>query len=75
MQCFTQESLDFQERISQRNGLSEQTYLPPGLHLEPPACHMQDAREEACMVLFGAVSEVLERTGDSAAAWDPLPCF
>lgn len=62
-QCFTAESLEFQERISQRNGLSEQTYLPPGLHLEPPVINMKNAREEACMVLFGAVSEVLERTG------------
>ena len=72
MQCFTEESLGFQERISQRNGLSEQTYLPPGLHIDPPVCNMRQARDEACMVLFGAVTEVLERTGEARMSWNAL---
>ena len=62
-QCFSEESLQFQERISQRNGLSEQTYLPMGLHYEPPVINMSMARQEASMVLNGAVTEVLQRTG------------
>ena len=64
-QKFSDESLEFQRRISQRNGLSEETYLPPALHTLPPNVTMETAREEARMVLFGAVQDVLDRTGDS----------
>lgn len=28
-QAFTQESLDFQEKVLARSGLGEETYLPP----------------------------------------------
>ena len=62
-QKFSEESLEFQRRISQRNGLSEETYLPPALHTLPPVVTMESAREEARMVLFGAVQDVLDRTG------------
>ena len=63
-QKFSDESLEFQRRISQRNGLSEETYLPPALHTLPPNVTMETAREEARMVLFGAVQDVLDRTGN-----------
>lgn len=63
LQFFTQDSLDFQERISQRNGLGNCTSFPPSLHEEPPNCNMITAREEAEIVLFGVVKEVLEKTG------------
>ena len=63
LQKFSEESLEFQRRISQRNGLSEETYLPPALHTLPPVVTMESAREEARMVLFGAVQDVLDRTG------------
>ena len=62
-QKFSEESLEFQRRISQRNGLSEETYLPPALHSLMPTVTMETAREEARMVLFGAVQDVLDRTG------------
>ena len=65
LQKFSEESLEFQRRISQRNGLSEETYLPPALHTLPPVVTMESAREEARMVLFGAVQDVLDRTGTS----------
>ena len=61
-QNFSEASLDFQERIFTRNGLSEATYCPPSLHAKPPLSTMDSAREEARMVLFGAVAEVLHRT-------------
>ena len=71
-QKFTEEALQFQERISQKNGLSySETYLPGSLHLEPPEVNMEAARAEARMVLFGAVEEVLDRTGAHA----PHPQF
>ena len=64
LQRFTEDSLEFQRRISQRNGLSEETYLPPAMHIKPPCVNMENAREEARMVLFGCVQDVLERTGE-----------
>ena len=63
LQFYTEESLEFQERISQRNGLGNGTYFPPSLHQEPPNCNMDTAREEAELVLFGVVEEVLQKTG------------
>lgn len=66
LQFFTKDSLDFQERISQRNGLGNCTSFPPSLHEEPPNCNMVTAREEAEIVLFGVVQEVLEKTGQLA---------
>ena len=68
LQFFTQDSLDFQERISQRNGLGNSTYFPPSLHEEPPRCNMVTAREEAELVLFGVVQDVLQKTGKRNAA-------
>jgi len=72
-QKFSEEALEFQGRISHRNGLSDETYLPPSLHLEPPEVSMEHAREEARMVLFGAVTEVLERTGAAPPAQEGGP--
>ncbi|KAL3140381.1 3-ketoacyl-CoA synthase 11 [Trebouxia sp. C0009 RCD-2024] len=69
---FTKDSLDFQERISQRNGLGNCTSFPPSLHEEPPNCNMVTAREEAEIVLFGVVKEVLEKTGLRAKDVDIL---
>lgn len=75
-QAFTEESLEFQRRISQRNGLGEETYLPPALHMDPPVVNMENAREEARMVLFGAVQEVFDRTGEpTAVIFCPRRCL
>ena len=60
---FQQESLEFQRRISHKNGLSDCTYFPPALKLDPPHADLDAARDEAKMVLFGAIREVLNRTG------------
>ena len=70
MQLYTPESLDFQQRISQRNGLSEETYLSPGLKAVPPCVNMETSRQESAMVLAGAVQDALDRTGDPPAS----PC-
>ena len=59
----TQESVDFQHKISERNGLGNKTYAPPALHRDPIENNLASAMEEAKMVLFGAVEEVLARTG------------
>lgn len=58
---FKKESLEFQEKILLRSGLSDETYLPPGLHEVPPITNMAGARKEFEMVIFTAVKEALSR--------------
>ena len=64
MQLFSQESIDFQKRISQRNGLGNDTSIPMHMHAVPPVINHNTSRAEAEMVLFGAVEEALQKTGE-----------
>ncbi|EFJ19349.1 hypothetical protein SELMODRAFT_444233 [Selaginella moellendorffii] len=60
---FDDRSLDFQRKILSRAGLGEETYLPAALHELPSRACMATARLEAEEVMFGAVDELLQRTG------------
>jgi 3-ketoacyl-CoA synthase len=60
---FTQEAMDFQERILNKSALSQETFFPPGLHESPPKFNMHLAREEAELVMFNAVADLLAKTG------------
>ncbi|CAD7695582.1 unnamed protein product [Ostreobium quekettii] len=60
---FNEESLAFQQRIAERSGLGERTYLPRGLHQYPFDINMTSAREEAEMVMFNCVGNLLEHQG------------
>ncbi|CAL4889292.1 unnamed protein product [Urochloa decumbens] len=60
---FTDASLEFQRKILERSGLGEETYLPPAVTRVPPDPSMAAARDEAREVMFGAVDEVLAKTG------------
>ncbi|EAZ22163.1 hypothetical protein OsJ_05826 [Oryza sativa Japonica Group] len=64
--CFTAASLDFQRRIVERSGLGDDTYLPAAVLREPPNPSMAEARREAEAVMFGAVDDLLAKTGVSA---------
>ena len=59
----TQDSIDFQRRISLKNGVSDSSACPVGFRQDPVTLGLEPAREEAKMVLFGAIREVLARTG------------
>mmetsp|Transcript_22596 Transcript_22596/g.38766 ORF Transcript_22596/g.38766 Transcript_22596/m.38766 type:complete len:522 (+) Transcript_22596:100-1665(+) len=69
---FTEDSLAFQRKIMANNGVGNDTYLPPGVRAVPPECTMQNARDEAALVLFGCIDEVLKRTGISPKQIDIL---
>ena len=82
---FDADALDFQTRVSERNGVSDHAYFPPALHASAEARRarlgdgvsatsrtMREAREEAQMVLFGTVSELLARLGLSPQDIDIL---
>ncbi|XP_047325483.1 3-ketoacyl-CoA synthase 11-like [Impatiens glandulifera] len=60
---FTQENLQFQKKILERSGLGESTYLPEAVLRVPPNPCMSEARKEAEAVMFGAIDELLEKTG------------
>lgn len=56
MQKFSQESLDFQERISQRNGLGDgKACLPPALHILPKPIITMQVRRTAAMQSTGSM--------------------
>ncbi|XP_077245434.1 3-ketoacyl-CoA synthase 11-like [Tasmannia lanceolata] len=63
---FTEENLGFQRRILERSGLGQSTYLPEAVLSLPPNPCIVEARKEAEMVMFGAVDQLLEKTGVKA---------
>lgn len=63
---FTDENLSFQKRILERSGLGEKTYFPEALMRVPANPCMAEARKEAEMVMFGAIDELLAKTGVKA---------
>lgn len=63
---FTEENLAFQKKILERSGLGQETYLPEAVLRVPPNPCMAEARKEAEMVMFGAVDELLAKTGVKA---------
>ncbi|XP_074575218.1 3-ketoacyl-CoA synthase 20-like isoform X1 [Curcuma longa] len=60
---FTEENLAFQKKILERSGLGQTTYFPEALLTTPPRPCVAEARKEAEMVMFGAIDDLLEKTG------------
>ena len=63
---FNEENLAFQKKILERSGLGQKTYFPEPLLRVPPNPCMAEARKEAEMVMFGAIDELLAKTGVKA---------
>lgn len=60
---FDERSMEFQEKILERSGLSEHTCLPEALHAIPQQINMRTARKESEDVMFGCLDELFEKTG------------
>ncbi|KAF5466047.1 hypothetical protein F2P56_016005 [Juglans regia] len=60
---FSEENLAFQKKILERSGLGQKTYLPEAILRVPPNPCMAEARKEAETVMFGAIDELLAKTG------------
>ncbi|WVZ50815.1 hypothetical protein U9M48_002037 [Paspalum notatum var. saurae] len=60
---FTDENLAFQRKILERSGLGQGTYFPAAVLNSPPNPCMAEARAEAEAVMFGAIDQVLAKTG------------
>ncbi|KAJ6769049.1 3-KETOACYL-COA SYNTHASE [Salix koriyanagi] len=63
---FSKENLAFQKKILERSGLGQKTYFPEAVMQITPRPCMEDARKEAEMVMFGAIDELLAKTGVKA---------
>ncbi|XP_020588155.1 3-ketoacyl-CoA synthase 11-like [Phalaenopsis equestris] len=59
---FTEENLEFQQKILERSGLGESTYLPKAVTNVPPNPSMAEARKEAETVMFGAIDQLFAKT-------------
>ncbi|KAJ1427462.1 Very-long-chain 3-ketoacyl-CoA synthase [Sesbania bispinosa] len=59
---FDDSSLEFQQKILERSGLGEETYVPEAMHSIPPKPSMAAAREEAEQVMFGALDNLFSNT-------------
>jgi 3-ketoacyl-CoA synthase len=64
--CFSEENLAFQKKILERSGLGQNTYFPEAVMRVTPRPCMEDARKEAEMVMFGAIDELMAKTGVKA---------
>ncbi|XP_019180832.1 PREDICTED: 3-ketoacyl-CoA synthase 20-like [Ipomoea nil] len=60
---FTEENLCFQKKVLGRSGLGQKTYFPESILGVPAKPCVGEAREEARMVIFGCIDEVLEKSG------------
>lgn len=64
--AFADDAVRFQQRISVRSGLGDETYLPRGITSSPPNLCMEEARAEAEAVMFGALDSLFSKTGVKA---------
>ncbi|GAV69573.1 FAE1_CUT1_RppA domain-containing protein/ACP_syn_III_C domain-containing protein [Cephalotus follicularis] len=63
---FSEENLAFQKKIIERSGLGQNTYFPEAVLRDPPNPCMAEARKEAEIVMFGAIDDLLAKTGIKA---------
>lgn len=58
---YSSQTIEFQTKIIERSGISNETYLPSGLHLLPPDHTLNSAIEEVEMVLFTIVQDLITK--------------
>ncbi|KAK4265952.1 hypothetical protein QN277_026936 [Acacia crassicarpa] len=59
---FNKEAIDFQERALKKSGIGDETYMPRSVFRPEFRASLNEGREEASMVMFGAIKDVLEST-------------
>ncbi|KAK6161464.1 hypothetical protein DH2020_004845 [Rehmannia glutinosa] len=64
--CFTEENLNFQKKILERSGLGQKRTSRTRLCARTANPCMAEARKEAEMVMFGAIDDLLAKTGVKA---------
>ncbi|PIA31592.1 hypothetical protein AQUCO_04900114v1 [Aquilegia coerulea] len=64
---FSEESLEFQRTILEKSGLGQSTHIPEALWTLPPNPCLGLAEKEVELVFFGAVDDLLAKTGVKAS--------
>ncbi|KAJ8433615.1 hypothetical protein Cgig2_023554 [Carnegiea gigantea] len=59
---FDEDSLEFQRRIVESSGIGDETYVPRSIMSKENTSTMKEGREEASLVIFGALDELFEKT-------------
>ncbi|KAH0886229.1 hypothetical protein HID58_062325 [Brassica napus] len=59
---FDEEILGFKKRILQASGIGDETYVPRSISSSENTTTMKEGREEASMMIFGALDELFEKT-------------
>lgn len=60
--CYNKDSLEFMDKMLERSGLGDKTYLSKGLFKEPIDMSAEAAKEEVEMAIFGVIDELLLKT-------------
>ncbi|KAM7256564.1 hypothetical protein ACFE04_012305 [Oxalis oulophora] len=60
---FSDESLEFQKKILEKSGYGQMTYIPKSFLQVPPDKSISAARAETEAVIFGAIDDLLAKTG------------
>ncbi|KAK6944626.1 3-Oxoacyl-[acyl-carrier-protein (ACP)] synthase III, C-terminal [Dillenia turbinata] len=55
-------AIEFQQRVLKSSGIGDETYLPKAVFRPGYKINLKDGREEAAMVMFGAVDNLLAAT-------------
>ncbi|KAK4754693.1 hypothetical protein SAY87_002797 [Trapa incisa] len=58
----SEENIGFMRRILERSGLGQDTYLPKALHRIPPNYGIAENRNDAQVIIFGTIDELLAKT-------------
>ncbi|KAL6315078.1 hypothetical protein AAG906_030932 [Vitis piasezkii] len=66
------EIVEFQRRILQRSGLGDETCLAPANLYLPPTPSLEPSRDEAELVLFSVIDDLLKKTGTKTKDIDIL---
>ncbi|TMW83096.1 hypothetical protein EJD97_002963 [Solanum chilense] len=61
--CYNKDSVEFMDKMLERSGLGDKTYLSKGLIKEPIDMSAEAAKEEVEMAIFGVIDELLLKTG------------
>ena len=59
---FSEASIDFQQQVLKSCGIGDESYMPIVVFRPTHNITLNDGREEASMVMFGAINELLAKT-------------
>ncbi|KAF6143857.1 hypothetical protein GIB67_009838 [Kingdonia uniflora] len=60
---FDDTAIEFQNKVLKNSGIGEKTYLPKSIFIPGHKINLNNGREEAAVVIFGAVDDLLAATG------------